>query len=116
MPEPPDPRPAALPVAPTSAPEPPAPSSAAPGATPPPAPGRPVGRRKWLYRLAAATLVPLVLFGLLEVGLRLGGYGRDTRFFVDGSKLERPGVSIDNREFGRWVFPRGYAHMPFPVP
>ncbi len=79
-------------------------------------PGRPIGRRKWLYRLAAMTLGPVVLFGILEAGLRIGGYGKSTRFFLDGSKLEAPGVSIDNREFGRWVFPRGLDQTPAPVP
>src|SRR5262245_30921454 len=87
-----------------------------PPAPPAPAPGRPTGRRKWLYRLVAVTLVPLVLFGLLEAGLRIGGYGQSTRFFLDGSAVERPGTLIDNREFGRWVFPRGYEQAPFPVP
>ena len=102
----------APPAAPPAAVSPPGP--AAPAA--PLKPGRPVGRRKWLYRLAAATLIPLALFGLLEGGLRVGGYGRDTHFLLDGSKLERPGTVIDNRHFGQWVFPRGYEKTPFPVP
>jgi tetratricopeptide (TPR) repeat protein len=76
----------------------------------------PSGRRKWIFRLAAIILVPLVIFGVLELGLRLGGYGKSSRFFLDGSALERSGVWIDNREFGRWVFPRGLEQTPFPVP
>jgi tetratricopeptide (TPR) repeat protein len=60
--------------------------------------------------------VPLVVFGSLELGLRVGGYGHTTRFFLDGSKLERPGVVIDNRAFGRWAFPQGLNRTPYPVP
>ena len=109
MPEPSGPLPATPPAVAPAVP-------AAATAAVPPAKGRPSGRRKWLFRLAAATVVPLLLFGLLEAGLRIGGYGQTSRFFVDGSKVERPGVTIDNREFGRWVFPRGYEQTPFPVP
>jgi tetratricopeptide (TPR) repeat protein len=81
-----------------------------------PKPGRPTGRRKWLYRLLAMTLVPALLFGTLEAGLRIGGYGRNTSFYLDGAKLERPGTFIENREFGRWAFPRGLDQAPSPAP
>ncbi|MEY4244387.1 MAG: hypothetical protein RLZZ245_1972, partial [Verrucomicrobiota bacterium] len=33
-------------------------------------------------RLAAATLVPLLLLGTLELGLRIVGYGHSTRLFL----------------------------------
>lgn len=79
-------------------------------------PGKPTGRRKWLFRFAAMILVPVVLFGILEAGLRIGGYGKSTQFFLDGSKVEFPGVWIDNRDFGRWVFPRGLQLTPTPIP
>lgn len=39
------------------------------------------GRRRWM-RLAAATLVPLMIFGGLELTLRLAGYGYSTRLFL----------------------------------
>jgi len=61
------------------------------------------------------TLVPMFVFGLLEIGLRIGGYGYSTRFFLDGSRLEKTGSKIDNRDFGRWVFPRGLDQTPAPV-
>ncbi len=43
---------------------------------------RPSRRRRWVYRLLAATAVPAVLLGLIEGGLRLGGYGYPTDFLV----------------------------------
>ena len=56
------------------------------------------------------------MFGALELGLRVGGYGRNPHFFLDGSKVEERRVLIDNREFGRWVFPQGMDRAPFPNP
>ena len=38
-------------------------------------------RRKWLFRLFALVVVPLVLLGGLEIILRLAGYGYSTGFF-----------------------------------
>ncbi len=77
---------------------------------------KPAGRRKWLYRLLAMTLVPALLFGLLEGTLWLCGFGYPTDFFLDGSKVEGAEVWIDNPDFGRWVFPRGLDRTPPPVP
>ena len=51
--------------------------------------GRPTGRRRWLYRLAAGTLVPVILLALLEIGLRLCGYGYPTAFFVWSALVPR---------------------------
>jgi tetratricopeptide (TPR) repeat protein len=82
---------------------------------PTPRPGNPTGRRKWLFRLAAVTLVPALVLALLEGSLWLGGYGRSTDFFVDGSKIEKAEVWIDNPTFGRWVFPYGLDHVPTPL-
>ncbi len=74
--------------------------------------GKPGGGRKWLFRLAAGTLIPALVFGLLELGLRLADYGYPTDFFLDGSQLERRGTLIDNPEFGRWVFPSDLDRTP----
>ena len=57
-----------------------------PAPAPPPAasatPTKKLSRtRKWLYRLAAMTLVPACILGLLEISLRLCGYGDATDFF-----------------------------------
>jgi len=74
-------------------------------------PLRPVStrRRKWLFRLSAMT-VPLVLFfALLEAGLRLGGYGYPTSFFV-GPNAD--GKYTTNQRFGWRFFPRSLAREP----
>ncbi len=78
--------------------------------------GKPTGARKWLYRLAAMTLIPAALFALLEGSLRLGGYGTDTSFFVDGSKIEQREVWIENKNFERCVFPPPLRGICDPIP
>ncbi|MHC5081904.1 MAG: tetratricopeptide repeat protein [Planctomycetota bacterium] len=40
-------------------------------------------RRRWIFRLLAMTLVPLLFLGTCEGGLRLVGYGYPTDFFLD---------------------------------
>jgi tetratricopeptide (TPR) repeat protein len=62
------------------------------------------------------TTVPLLLIGVLELVLRGAGYGYPTDFFLDGSRTERAGVLIENREFNRWVFPPGMSDYPAPLP
>jgi tetratricopeptide (TPR) repeat protein len=79
-------------------------------------PGRPNGKRKWLFRLLAMTLVPAVLLCILELGLRAGGVGHSTRFFLNGAKYDQPDKWIENSEFGRWAFPRTLAQTPHPTP
>jgi tetratricopeptide (TPR) repeat protein len=74
------------------------------------------GRRKWLFRLAAVVLGPILFFGVLELALRLGGYGYSTNFFLDGSAIEGRPVWMENMRFNRWVFPRDIDPPPNPVP
>jgi tetratricopeptide (TPR) repeat protein len=62
------------------------------------------------------TLVPALLFGILELSLRLAGYGHATDFFVDGPKTRGPEVWTDNRDFGRRFFPRSLEQLPQPTP
>jgi tetratricopeptide (TPR) repeat protein len=82
--------------------------------------GKPTGLRKWLFRLAAMTLIPAAAFAVVEVSLRVAAYGAETDFFVDGSKVEQREVWIDNKNFERWVFPpalHGVAHpIAFAMP
>jgi tetratricopeptide (TPR) repeat protein len=85
-------------------------------ATPQAAAARPRSRlRQWLYRLAAVTLVPALVFGLLEMSLRLAGYGEPTDYFLDGARLQQGPMWVDNPAFGHWVFPRSLAQMPQPA-
>jgi len=75
----------------------------------------PPGRwRKWLYRLSAITLVPLLFLGLVEVILRLGGYGYPATFFVPRREIDGGQLYVENRFFGRHFFPQGLARTPEP--
>ena len=65
-------------------------------------------RRRW-FRLAAL-LLPVVLILLLELVLRLAGYGYPTSFF-----LKSGDVYIENQDFTRRYFPAGLARSPQPV-
>jgi tetratricopeptide (TPR) repeat protein len=76
----------------------------------------PSRRRLWLFRIAAATMAPLVALSLLELGLHLSGFGYPTSFFLDGARTERPEVWIDNANFGRWFFPHGLEPFPCCIP
>ena len=84
----------------------------APGA--PRATGKLSGRRLWLMRLAAATVVPLFILGAVELGLRLVGYGYQTSYFlpshVDGQKFLMP-----NPKFAYRFFPPALARAPLPL-
>src|SRR4051794_1245310 len=81
--------------------------SPAPPATVPTTLGRPAGPKRWLYRLAAGTLVPAVLFALLEVSLRLFGYGYPTSFFLWSAQTADGGGYVSNYDFSRRFFPPG---------
>jgi tetratricopeptide (TPR) repeat protein len=74
------------------------------------------GWRKWLYRLLAMTLVPALVFGLLEFTLRCAGFGDRTDFFLDGAPVGMPDTLTDNRVFNRRFFPASMAQTPPPVP
>ena len=76
---------------------------------PPPNP-----HRAWSFRLAAAVLIPLLLLGLLELALRLAGYGYPTGFFVP-RQYEGKHVLTVNPKFGWRFFDPGMARIPWPV-
>jgi len=67
--------------------------------------------RKWLFRVVAMSL-PFLFLGLLEVCLRLGGYGYDPAFF----KTQRDGSGqkylINNDQFAFRFFPKELARSP----
>jgi tetratricopeptide (TPR) repeat protein len=56
----------------------------------------------WIFRLTALVLAPLVTFALLEVILRLAGYGYPTSFFLSRRINDKPCL-IQNDRFG-WRF------------
>lgn len=82
------------------------PGQAGPGA-------RPLSRRRrWIYRIIAMTLVPLLLLGLLEGALWLFGCGYDTSYWVksgDGKSL------LSNPQFGWRFFGRELSREPIPT-
>ena len=68
------------------------------------------GWRGWLLRLSLLVLSPILFFGLLEAGLRLGGYGYPTGFFLGP---DAAGTCTTNYRFGWRFFPRPLArHGP----
>lgn len=73
-------------------------------------PPRPPGRRRWM-RLAAATLVPLLLLGVLELGLRLAGFGHSTRLFLPRT-IGGEEFLIPNEKFTHRFFPPALARAP----
>ena len=81
----------------------------APGAT-----GKLSGRRLWLMRLAAATLVPLVILGAVELSLRLVGYGYQTSYFLP-SKIAGQNFLLPNPKFAYRFFPPALARAPLPL-
>jgi tetratricopeptide (TPR) repeat protein len=68
-------------------------------------------RRKWLFRLAAVIIAPLLCFAMLEAGLQLCGYGYPTRFFIGP---DNDGVYTANEQFGWRFFPPALARQPVP--
>ena len=66
-------------------------------------------RRRWLFRLTAAVVSLLLFFVLLEVGLRLGGYGYPTGFLVGP---DAKGFYRGNLQFGWRFFPRRACSRP----
>jgi tetratricopeptide (TPR) repeat protein len=83
-------------------------AKAADGLAPPPS-----GTRRWGFRLAALAL-PLLLLLVLEVLLRLFGFGYPTSFFLKERAGGQP-VFIENQQFTRRFFPPGLARTPEPV-
>ncbi len=67
-----------------------------------------------MFRLLAAVVAPLGLLAVLEVGLRLAGFGFRTAFFVPHPAVER-GALVENQRFPRRFFPPTLARFPEPV-
>jgi tetratricopeptide (TPR) repeat protein len=72
------------------------------------------GWKLWCARLLAMVGVPLVFFGLLELGLRLGGFGHPTGFLLPGPGSESKTL-IQNNQFGWRFFGSRMARLPHPI-
>jgi len=71
-------------------------------------------RRRWLFRLLAILVLPLIIFGGVELGLRWAGFGFDPHFFKQEQIAGRD-CYVANEDFGRRFFPRGLVRFPPPV-
>jgi tetratricopeptide (TPR) repeat protein len=71
-------------------------------------------RRLWLFRIFAAVVIPLFIFGGLELGLRLSGYGYPTGFFLK-IKVGGKDYYVSNDRFGYRFFPPALARTPLPL-
>lgn len=70
-------------------------------------------KRLWLFRICAAFIIPLLVLGTLELGLRLAGYGYPTSFFLR-TKIGGQDFYVPNDSFGYRFFPRTLARTPVP--
>jgi tetratricopeptide (TPR) repeat protein len=68
-------------------------------------------RRKWLFRLTAMIVAPLLFLAVLEAGLQLGGYGYRAGFFIGP---DADGAYTPNPCFGWRFFPRAIARKAEP--
>ena len=70
--------------------------------------------RKWLFRLVAALILPVLLLGGAEAVLRLIGFGYSTHFFKP-LRLGGTDFWIENDKFGLRFFPPELARLPTPL-
>ncbi len=75
------------------------------------------GRRLWIYRILAVTIIPLLFFLLLEVSLRIVGYGYPSTMTIK-CKVGGTGCYRDNIKFAWRFFPPVLARTaePFVFP
>ena len=69
--------------------------------------------RKWLFRFIALVVLPLLLLGGVEAGLRLAGYGYPTGFFKK-IRIGDKNYFINNENFTLRFFPPQLARWPDP--
>ena len=69
-------------------------------------------RRLWLFRIIAATVIPLLFLGSLELGLRVCGFGYPTSFFLP-TRINGEDFYVTNDRFGFRFFPPAIARTPF---
>ena len=70
-------------------------------------------RPRWIFRFAAF-LLPIVFLLVLELLLRLLGYGYSPHFFLP-AKVNGANVFIENQKFSRRYFPPALARTPQPA-
>lgn len=78
-----------------------------------PVPAKLSRAKLWGFRLFMMVGVPLILLLLVELALRLSGYGHSTAFFIPSAEL--PGKWTENSAFGWRFFPQNIARAPLPM-
>jgi tetratricopeptide (TPR) repeat protein len=68
----------------------------------------------WRFRLMAVLGIPIVLLGLLELSLRLAGFGYPTAFLLP-SRNDGHAVFVQNNRFGWRFFGPVMARLPQPL-
>jgi tetratricopeptide (TPR) repeat protein len=68
-------------------------------------------RRIWLFRMIMIFLVPALIIGLLELVLKVAGYGYPTSYFVE-SRIDGRDFLIPNHQFSNLFFPPKLARTP----
>lgn len=76
-----------------------------------PAPVRLKGWKRWAFPLAALIILPTLIVVLLEIVLRVAGYGFPTEFLIR-RKVAGATVLTDNQKFGWRFFPPAVARRP----
>src|SRR5664280_242531 len=75
-------------------------------------------KRQWLFRFIALVVMPLLLtvllVALVEIALRIGGYGYDTGF-VRSIRVGGQEYFLNNEKFSQRFFPPQLARWPDPV-
>ena len=70
--------------------------------------------KPWLFRLVALLLIPVVLLSLIEITLRIAGFGRETSYFIERT-INGEKILVPNEAFGRTFFPARTTRSPNPV-
>jgi len=72
--------------------------------------------RRWLFRLFAVVVIPLVALMAVEFGLRVGGYGHNTSFFIK-SPVDSS-FWVENSRFSQPYFPEALLRpiRPLSIP
>jgi tetratricopeptide (TPR) repeat protein len=81
---------------------------------PPPAAPRLSGSKVWRLRLLALVAAPLAMLALIELGLRLAGFGHPTAFLLSSTNHGRA-TFVQNNQFGWRFFGKRLSRVPHPI-
>jgi len=73
-----------------------------------------VGWRLWIFRLLALIAAPILFFGLVELVLRLAGFGYPTEFLLPASQNGQK-IFVQNNQFGWRFFGPKLSRLPWPI-